>query len=57
MAYVVSVFKNGCKEDPGNDRPVSLISVPDKIMEKFILGVTEKTHKTQLSHWSEIAQV
>lgn len=36
---------------------VSLISVPDKITEKFIVGVIEKTHKTQLSHWSETAQV
>lgn len=43
----------GKKEVSGNLRPVSLISVPDKIMEKVVLGVIEK----HSSHWLQPAQV
>jgi len=39
IATVISVYKKGRREDPGNYRPVSLISVPGKIMERFILSV------------------
>jgi len=42
LANVISIFRKGKKEDPGNYTPVSLTSVTGKIMEKFILGVTEK---------------
>ncbi|KAK4816993.1 hypothetical protein QYF61_025913 [Mycteria americana] len=42
LAKVVPVFKKGKKEDPGNHRLVSLTSVLGKVMEKVILGVTEK---------------
>lgn len=44
----VTIFKKGNKVNFGNYWPFSLTSVPDKILEKLILGVFEKHTKNNV---------
>ncbi|PKU33356.1 rna-directed dna polymerase from mobile element jockey-like [Limosa lapponica baueri] len=41
-ANVIPVFKKGKKDNPGNYRPVSLTSIPGKMMKWLIQGIISK---------------
>ncbi|KFP30250.1 RNA-directed DNA polymerase from mobile element jockey, partial [Colius striatus] len=47
-ANVTPVFKKGRKNDPGNYRPVSLTSIPGKVMEQLILNVITEHMKEKM---------
>ena len=38
LANAMPIFKKGQKDDPGSYRPISLTSVPGKVMERIISG-------------------
>ena len=42
IANVTPIFKKGKKEDPGSYRPVSLTSIPGKVMEQLVLNSISK---------------
>ena len=44
-ADVTPVFKKGKREDPGNCRPVSITSIPGKVVQQLILGAISKYMK------------
>ncbi|KFV57421.1 hypothetical protein N341_12721, partial [Tyto alba] len=49
LSNVMPIYKKGQKEDLGNYSPVSLISVPGKVMEQIILSaITQHVYYIQV---------
>uniref|UniRef100_A0A493THY5 Reverse transcriptase domain-containing protein n=1 Tax=Anas platyrhynchos platyrhynchos TaxID=8840 RepID=A0A493THY5_ANAPP len=51
LAKVTPIYKKGRKVDPGNYRPVSLTSMPGKLMEQIILSVITQHLKGNQAIW------
>ena len=49
LANVMPIYKKGRKDGPGNYRPISLTSVPGKLMEQLILStITQHVRDNQM---------
>uniref|UniRef100_A0A8B9VLG6 Reverse transcriptase domain-containing protein n=1 Tax=Anas zonorhyncha TaxID=75864 RepID=A0A8B9VLG6_9AVES len=48
LANVTPIYKKGRRADPGNYRPLSLTSVPGKLMEQIILSVMRHLQDNQV---------
>ena len=58
LANVTLIYRKGRKENPGNYKPVSLTSVPGKVMEQIILSaITQHVQDNQVMRPSQHAFV
>ncbi|KGL82446.1 hypothetical protein N309_05203, partial [Tinamus guttatus] len=46
-AYITAIFKKGKRRDPGKYRPVSLTSIPGKVVEQLILETISRHVKEE----------
>lgn len=46
LAKIIPMFKKGDSSNPGNYRPISLLSIFDKLLEKFIAAASGSTGGT-----------